>query len=112
MPLAAVGAAAGLIGRSVIGVSLPFVGSYRVPLTAGLVTAIFTFVMAIVAVFVLALIINALAPTFGGEKNSAQALKVDPPHRLCWNDGPNALQEGRRVGALGGTKTVWSREKE
>ena len=31
--------------------------------------------MAIVGVFVLSLIINALAPTFGGEQNSAQALE-------------------------------------
>jgi hypothetical protein len=32
--------------------------------------------MAIVGVFILSLIINALAPTFGAEKNSTQALKV------------------------------------
>lgn len=75
-PLAAIGAAAGLIGGSLVGVSLPFMGTYRVPIVAGLVTAIFTFVMAIVGVFVLSLIIDALAPTFGGERSSAQALKV------------------------------------
>jgi hypothetical protein len=75
-PLAAIGALAGLIGRSFVGVTVPFLGSYRVPLAAGLVTAIFAFAMAIVGVFVLGLIINALAPTFGGEKNGAQALKV------------------------------------
>jgi hypothetical protein len=75
-PLAAIGAVAGLIGGSLVGVSLPFMGTYRVPIVAGLVTAIFTFVMAIVGVFVLSLIIDALAPTFGGEKSSAQALKV------------------------------------
>jgi hypothetical protein len=75
-PLVAVGAVAGLIGRSLIGVTMPFLGTYRVPLVAGVATAIFTFVMAIVGVFVLSLIINALAPSFGGEKNSGQALKV------------------------------------
>jgi hypothetical protein len=37
---------------------------------------VFTFVMAIVGVFVLSLIIDALAPSFGGEKNSLLALKV------------------------------------
>ncbi len=76
VPLAAIGAVAGLIGRSLIGVTVPFVGSYRVPIVAGLVSAVFMFAMAIVGVFILAAIINALAPTFGGEKNSAQALKV------------------------------------
>ncbi len=75
-PLAAIGAVAGLIGRSLIGVTLPFAGTFRVPLVAGIVTAVFTFVMALVGVYVLSLIINALAPTFAGEKNSAQALKV------------------------------------
>jgi Yip1 domain len=75
-PLAAIGAVAGLIGRSLVGVTLPFAGTFRVPLTAGIATAVFTFVMAIVGVFILSFIINALAPIFAGEKNSAQALKV------------------------------------
>ena len=75
-PLAALGAVAGFIGGSLVGRSVPFVGSYRVPIGAGLSLAVFTFVMAIVGIFILAFIINLLAPTFGGEKNSAQALKV------------------------------------
>jgi MFS family permease len=75
-PLAAVGAIAGLVGGSIIGRTIPFVGSYRVPIVAGVSLAIFTFVMAIVGVVILGLIINALAPSFGGEKNSMQALKV------------------------------------
>jgi Yip1-like protein len=76
IPLAAVGAVAGFVGGSLIGRTLPFIGTYRMPIVSGLVIACFTFVMAIVGVFILSLIINALAPTFGGEKNSAQALKV------------------------------------
>jgi hypothetical protein len=75
-PLAAIGAVAGLIGGSIIGRTIPFVGSYRVPIVAGVSLAVFTFVMAIVGVVILGLIINALAPSFGGEKNSTQALKV------------------------------------
>ena len=51
-------------------------GTYRVPFVTGLVVALFTFCMAVVGVFVLSLVINALAPTFGGEQNSTQALKV------------------------------------
>jgi hypothetical protein len=75
-PLAAIGAIAGFLGGAIIGQTLPFVGHYRVPLAAGLIAAIFTFCMALVGVFVLSLIIDALAPTFGGQKNSIQALKV------------------------------------
>ena len=69
-PLAAIGAIAGLIGGSIIGRTIPFIGSYRVPLVAGVSLAVFTFVMAIVGVVILGVIINALAPSFGGEKNS------------------------------------------
>jgi hypothetical protein len=76
LPLAAIGAVAGLVGGSLVGYTLPFAGRYRVPLTTGLATAVFTLVMAVVGVFLVSLIINALAPTFGAEKNSAQALKV------------------------------------
>lgn len=75
-PLAIIGPIAGFIGGSVIGHTLPFVGTYRTPIMAGIGLAIFTFVMAFVGVFILSLIINALAPSFGGEKNSGQALKV------------------------------------
>ena len=75
-PLAAIGAVAGFIGGSLVGRSLPYLGTYRVPIFSGLVFAVFTFCMTIVAVFVLSIIINALAPTFGGEQNSAQSLKL------------------------------------
>jgi hypothetical protein len=75
-PLAAIGAIAGFVGGSLIGYTVPFVGTYRVPFTAGVASAILAIVLAIAGVLVLSLIINFLAPTFGGEKNQAQALKV------------------------------------
>ncbi|MEX2272089.1 MAG: Yip1 family protein [Vicinamibacterales bacterium] len=76
LPLAAIGAIAGFIGGSLVGISMPFVGTYRVPIVSGLVNAIFVFAMAVAGVFILAFIINALAPKFGGEKNNLQAFKV------------------------------------
>src|SRR6185503_5349993 len=76
VPLAAIGAVAGFIGGSIVGTSMGMFGSYRIPLVTGLTLAVFTFVMAIVTCFVISLIINALAPTFGGQKDSNQALKV------------------------------------
>jgi hypothetical protein len=76
MPLAAIGAVAGFIGGSIVGMSLPFLGRYRVPIMTGLTGAVFTFIFAIVGVFVLAFIINALAPTFGAQKDSDRAFKV------------------------------------
>jgi hypothetical protein len=76
MPLAAIGAIAGFIGGSIVGTTIPFVGTYRAPIVAGLTAAIFAFVMAIVGVLILSFIIDALAPTFGAQKNRSQALKV------------------------------------
>ena len=76
LPLAAIGAVAGLVGGSLVGHSLPFLGTYRVPIASGLVMAIFAMAMAVVSVFLLSVVINALAPTFGAQPNQSQALKV------------------------------------
>ena len=74
-PLAAIPAIAGFIGGSLLGLT-PFVGYYRVPIIAGFVSAVLGFGLTLVGIFVLSLVIDALAPTFGGQKNSLQALKV------------------------------------
>ena len=74
--LAAIGPLASVIGMSVFGMSLPFVGTYRVPFTLSLSHALVSYVLSLGAVYVLALIINALAPTFAGAKDQGQALKV------------------------------------
>ncbi|MGO8754308.1 MAG: Yip1 family protein [Gallionellaceae bacterium] len=77
LPLATIGAVAGFIGGSIIGHSIPFVGgTFRTPMIAGVGLALFQVVMSVVTVFILSFIINALAPSFGGEKNNAQAFKV------------------------------------
>jgi hypothetical protein len=75
-PLAGISAVCGFIGSSLIGVSLPMLGTMRTPIVAGIATAIFSFAMAFVMVFILSLIIDFLAPNFGGQKNPAQAMKV------------------------------------
>lgn len=75
LPLAAIGPIATWLGTSLIGVSLPLLGTYRTPLGAGLANALVHYVLAVAGVFVVGLIIDALAPTFGGEKNSIQAMK-------------------------------------
>ncbi len=74
--VAAIPAIIRFLSASVIGVSVPFLGSYRVDVTAGLTMAVVSYVLSLVGVFIVALIVEALAPTFGGEKNRIQALKV------------------------------------
>jgi hypothetical protein len=76
IPLAAIGAIAGFIGGSLVGATVPFLGTYRVPIMTGLLGAVFVFCFAIVSVFILAFIINALAPTFGAQQDSNKAFKV------------------------------------
>lgn len=75
-PLAAIGPIASFIGLSLVGMSLPGLGHYRVPIGSALTSAIVAYVFALIGVYVIALIINVLAPTFGGQKDQTQALKV------------------------------------
>jgi hypothetical protein len=73
--LAAIPAVAAFIGLSLVGVG-GFGTSFRVPIGAGLANMVVSFVLSLLAVFVLALITNALAPTFGGSRSPISALKV------------------------------------
>lgn len=61
---------------SVIGTSVMFAGTFRIGIGAGLTTMVLSYVMTLAMLYVLALIVDALAPNFGGQKNSIQAFKV------------------------------------
>jgi len=73
--LAAIPAIAGFIGLSLVGAGA-FGYSVRVPLMMGLTHMLLSYVLSLVAVFVLALITDALAPTFDGTKSQIGALKL------------------------------------
>jgi hypothetical protein len=55
---------------------MPFVGAYRVPIISGVVTAFLTYVLTLIMVYVAAMIIDKLAPTFESTPNQIQALKL------------------------------------
>jgi hypothetical protein len=75
MILAAIPAVCGLIGAQLFGYG--FMGfSYKPPLVASISMAIVSYVLSLAALFVLALIIDYLAPTFGGTKDKVSAFKV------------------------------------
>jgi hypothetical protein len=74
--LAAIPAIIRFLSSTLIGVSVPFLGSFRVPITVGLTSAVVSYVLALLGIFIMALIVDALAPSFGGEKNRVQALKT------------------------------------
>ena len=66
---------AGFIKGSLIGTSA-FGITVRTPIGMGIVGMVLHYVLALVIIYVVALIINALAPTFGGQKDMVQALKT------------------------------------
>lgn len=74
--LAAIGPVAAVIGTSIVGIRVPFVGTYRVPIGTAIASAVVQYALTLVGVYVLALIIDALAPTFSGQKNMDQAFKL------------------------------------
>jgi hypothetical protein len=76
IPLAVLAALIHFIHMSVVGVSLPFGGTIRTPVLAGLSNAVLTCVMGVVGVAIIALIINLLARTFGGSSDARRALQT------------------------------------
>lgn len=73
--LAAIGPLASFIGGQVFGITV-FGVTYHPPLAGALVSAIVSYGLSLATIFILALVIDGIAPNFGGEKNQVQALKV------------------------------------
>ena len=73
--LAAIPAVCGFIGMSLIGMGV-FGVTVRVPLLLGLGNLVVSYVLSLVGIYVLSLIVNALAPRFGGVQSPIQALKL------------------------------------
>lgn len=76
MILALIPVIATFIGQSLIGVNLGFLGSYKIPVTNGLIYAVVYYILSLAGIYVVALIIDALAPSFGSTKNMIASLKV------------------------------------
>src|SRR6185436_10816653 len=69
--LAAVPVVCWFIGAAIIGV-----GPYRTGLVFGLIVALINYGLTLVGIYVIALVIDALAPSFGGRKDFTRAFKV------------------------------------
>lgn len=74
--VAAIPAIFGFVKGSLIGIDLPMIGTMRVGIGAGISGMLLGYALSLVQVYVIALIVDALAPTFGGKKNQLQALKL------------------------------------
>jgi hypothetical protein len=73
--LALIPALCGFIGTSIIGVPVS-VGTFRVPLISGLINLVVGYAFTFVIVYAVALIVDALAPSFRAERNFPNALKL------------------------------------
>ena len=73
--LAAIGPVAQFIGGQVFGFTAFGITNHP-PLAGALVSAVLSYGLALATVFILAQVIDALAPNFGGQKDPVQALKV------------------------------------
>jgi hypothetical protein len=74
--LAAIPAIAQFIGFGLIGYRVPFVGWIRLGLGTAILRAIVAYIFSLISVYLFALIINALAPTFSSTQNMTNALKI------------------------------------
>jgi len=74
--LAAIGPICRLIGQSVVGLNWSRGLGYRIPFGSGLIHAIFSYIIFLVSIYILAIVVNALAPQFASKKNMDQALKL------------------------------------
>src|SRR3546814_8709226 len=74
--LAAIGPLDGLIGGHVFGFRF-LAATFRPPLDGAIVSALMSYVLTLAAIYIVALVIDALAPTFGGQKNPIQALRSE-----------------------------------
>ena len=75
VPLAAIGPVAHLVGMLVFGLSF-FGITYRPTIGVAVGGAVTMYVLALIGAFVMALIIDWLAPNFGATKNPVSAMKV------------------------------------
>jgi hypothetical protein len=76
IPLAAIGPIAAFIGGSLIGTTNPLLGVVRVPIVNGIVGALVGYALSLAACYIVAMVINNLAPRYGGTADMTQAFKV------------------------------------
>ncbi len=74
--LAAITPLATFISLGIFGISLPFIGSFRLGFGTLLGQLVTTYLLTLLIVFLMALITAALAPSFGARNDRVQALKA------------------------------------
>jgi hypothetical protein len=110
MILAAITPIAMFLKSTLIGIQVPFLGTFRVDMGTGLTQLVIFYILSLAWAYVFALIVNALAPTFGGQKDSVQALKtVAYAMTAGWVAGIGNLLPwiGMLIGLAGGIYSIY-----
>jgi hypothetical protein len=74
--LAAIPAVAGFLRLSVIGTTLPFIGTVRVSPVRALVQEVVYYALSLALIYLLAIIVENIAPSFGGQKDLLGAARA------------------------------------
>jgi Yip1 domain len=110
--LALIPAIFGFIGACIVGVTIPGAAPVRAPIFDGLFGAVFGYVLTCATVLVLGLIVDLLAPLFGGRRNFGNAFKLAVySFTPVWLAGIFLLAPGLRfLGLLGfyGAYLLWT----
>ena len=107
MILAAIPALAGFIGFSLIGLG-GFLSQYRIPIPSGIAHMVIGYLFSLGAVYVLALVIDGFAPTFGASKNFLQALKLAVfSSTAIWLAGIFSILPALMILSLLGLYSLW-----
>jgi Yip1 domain len=76
-PLSAIPALSGFLGMTMIGVTVPFtVGNIRTPISSAFTELVVGYILALLATYLAALVVNKLAPTFQSAGGIVPALKM------------------------------------
>jgi hypothetical protein len=109
--LALIPALAGFIGQSLVGVKVT-VGTFREPIASGVADAAISYLLSFVIVYIVAIAIDLLAGSFGGERNFMQALKLSVyAHTPVWLAGVFLVMPGLRflsIVSLYSAYLVWT----
>jgi hypothetical protein len=74
--LAIIPAVAYIIGMGLVGITIGFIGSYKMPIQTAVVGGILTYVLTIAGFYLSSFVINTLAPNFASKQNELQAMKL------------------------------------
>lgn len=103
--LAAIPAVCGFVGTSFVGAAP---GGLSWALLTGLFAAVFTYLLTFVVIYALAVVVDLLAPKFGGRKDFTAALKLTVySHTPAWLAGFFLMIPGLRFLALLGLYGVY-----